>query len=65
MLYLLWTFSHVSFRKSNRKEVKPGFRVQDQPEIHLEKRAVAFEEASFLDEYEGGRSQQILPRILS
>jgi hypothetical protein len=26
---------------------------------------VAFEEASFLDEYEGGGPQQILPRILS
>ena len=26
---------------------------------------MAFEEASFLDEYEGGCSQQILPRILS
>jgi len=26
---------------------------------------VAFEEAPFLDEYEGGRPQQILPTILS
>jgi hypothetical protein len=26
---------------------------------------VAFEEASFLDEYEGGGPQQILPRVLS
>ncbi len=26
---------------------------------------MAFEEASFLDEYEGGRPQQILPGILS
>ena len=43
-----------------RRPTTPG-----KPQVHLEKRAVAFEEASFLDEHEGGRPQQILPRVLS
>jgi hypothetical protein len=40
-------------------------RLLGKPQVHLEKRAVALEEASLLDEYEGGRPQQIFSRILS
>ena len=39
--------------------------MQGKPQVHLEKRAVAVEEVPFLYEHEGGRPQQILPRILS